>query len=339
MATEADALGLICVGLDGGPAPDPFQIGKGRKKPYPKGHESAEALVKHLEGYARSFYKNADAGAMLRPMVIACCENGDIVPLVNATSFSEAEKQSWTRLCRDLFKLWKVRHYAMISEAWMAESTPDDLDEDGHFKDDTLMPSQRADRKEVIFIAAADRRDRTYGLNLIMDRDFQTGKVVGFRNFIEGEASASQNFSGRFMSLLKESDPADGFDVHPHKNQDLIKTHAALCAMMGSLGMFPDKFGDRYEEFKERGITAASRLQRAFDALGSVPPEKVSRSAEAKEYADAMKVVHSIIKDIIPFMSEQTQTVFQRVMAEADAERAKEAEARASRVGNPHGHS
>ena len=165
------------------------KIGKGPSKEVPEEFRSAQSLHDHLVATHREFYANGDKDAMLQPMLMVVCGNGDIVPIM--TEFADEDgKEKFSALMRKAFRAWNVTRYAFVSESWMA--TYDDRSLSGG------MPSQREDRKEIVVTFAMERNGESVMSVLELIRDWNTGKVSDLRE-IDGFDAAP---SGRFAELF-----------------------------------------------------------------------------------------------------------------------------------------
>jgi hypothetical protein len=304
MADAADMFAFLGVGV--GTGFDPFKIGTGKKSPFPPGHESAEALLDHLTDYARTIYLAPDATAetQLRPMVIACCANGDVVPLVNVGLFDADEKDAWADMCRKVFKEWNVKHYGLIVEAWAATPRADDLTLSGGLKENAMRPSERDDRVEVVMITAEDRRGRTKGRTLEIVRDYATGKVADLRPILE-DIGEEAMLRGRFASLLKEPEPI-AQPVHPCANEEVLNRHHAVATMLSLIPEIRD-LGDRREEFVARAYDLNGRLMLHFDRVRTVPVHRLKGSPDVRDYERTMREVQTFLLELMPFMPQEIQ--------------------------------
>lgn len=168
---------------------DVKNIGKGPVKKLPEEFRSSQSLHDHLVAAHRTFYANGDKDAMLKPMLMVVCANGDIVPIL--TEFSDEDgKEKFAATMRRAFRTWNVIRYAFVSESWMA--TYDDRSLSGG------MPSQREDRKEIVVTFAMERDGASVMSVLELIRDWNTGKVSELREMDGFDGPPS----GRFAQLF-----------------------------------------------------------------------------------------------------------------------------------------
>ena len=305
---------LIGVGMGGQPL-NPFEIGKGKKKNLPETHRDAEALLADLVRYVRNFYLDGthDPARQLQPMVVACCNNGD--------GFAEEEhKQQWSKLCRKFFKEWDVRHYGMVTEAWMAMASPDEVTLGGKAKRNIRMPSEREDRQEVVFVNTADRRDRRYMVALEMIRD-HTGQVVDLKELYSANPDdLSSRFSGRFANFLvpETSIYGDREPIHPCDDREFKARHESTLTMLMGIAQQRPTLGEKTDELVARGLKLAGQLSLAWDRLRAIPLAKLQRDhAVYDEYNSLIEQnVLAIITDMMPYFSPETQDLFRRMVAE-----------------------
>lgn len=144
--------------------------------------------TQHHEYFARP---DTQADDQYRPMLFAVCENGQVVPILTDFS-SDQEKDFFCAQMAVAFKLWRVVRYSFAMEAWFAT---DITEENKH-----LAPSQREDRKEMIFTSVIDKDGSSAFSALEMIRDWQTGKVTELRDMTD--QFKGTEFGGRFANLL-----------------------------------------------------------------------------------------------------------------------------------------
>jgi hypothetical protein len=298
-------------------AGDPAEIGKGKKKPLPDSHRTAEKLEGWLEKYARNAY--AEGTKEIRPICVAVCANGDIVHLLNGSNFHERDKQRWVKTLRTAFKGWNVKHYGLISEIWMAAYEGDQIDETGKIRKDAPQPSAHKQRHEAVGIMTADRRGRKRIRTLLIERDHATGAVTKLHE-MGGEG---RNYAGRMLDLLEDYSEHDGFNTHPCEIAEWVKGHEMSLMWLGSIALSEEKFGDQYEAFKARSEALAERLSAAFEALKATPIEKLEQDdAPLKAYEAVRDEMQPLMSSMKPYFSQALQDLITQKEAEMAAQKA-----------------
>jgi hypothetical protein len=236
---------------------DVTKIGKGPKKPLGKDYRSVKNLAAHMVQYLRDWWADPeqDGSSEFRPMVIAVCKNGDIVPIVVDASFDEDNKDAFVEQCRTMFKVWGVERYVFTSEAWLAESRQEDTSR-GVPKED--MPSQREDRLEVTIVTAIERGKSVFTC-LEMIRDWDTGKVNELREMKEifgAPVSQLEGLSkGRFSTMLEEP-------VAPEVPDNLQYTLDVLRVVLDVPEAMRSDIKD-FDRWKKHGASLSARLEAA----------------------------------------------------------------------------
>lgn len=172
---------------------DVTQIGRGPKVEMDPIFGSVQTMCDYMTAQHKEYFAHADAEAddQYRPMLFAVCENGEIVPIL--TDFQSDEQKDF--FCAQMavaFKLWRVVRYAFAMEAWFTDNV---TEENKH-----IAPSQRDDRKEMIFTSVIDKDGSTAFSSLEMIRDWTTGKVTELRDTTD--RFKGTDFGGRFANLL-----------------------------------------------------------------------------------------------------------------------------------------
>lgn len=236
---------------------DPDTIGKGPKKPLPRRFQTLDGLLDAHEEHVRAWWKEhgSDASASHRPMIIAVCKNGDIVPVMAMLAFDEAMKDQFADHMRGLLHQWRAERYVFISEAWLAEidTTKDDPGWEH------LPPSQRNDRKEIMMLVAADRK-KTKERMLEMVRDWTTGCVTELKADPKRDEAAA-SMGGRFSTLLQPLD--NPLDAEEHQERlTLLETALHLR------GAVPERIDD-FKRTRDWGRALWAEVEAARKAVES----------------------------------------------------------------------
>jgi hypothetical protein len=152
---------------------------------------SLDQLVAHALGHARNMLIGKP-NAMLLPIFHIQFKNQPdaIVPM---SWRDEAEKSARIRRLRLVMRAFRasIVNYAFLTEAWVAS-------QDHPFRDDDLLPNQREDRKEIVFIQACDGLDSVVKCwNIVRDDN------AVITDLIEDKKGVGE-FSGRMANLLED---------------------------------------------------------------------------------------------------------------------------------------
>jgi hypothetical protein len=109
---------------------------------------------------------------------------------------SDLEKRLAIEAMRLTMREKQVQAYSMLTEAWMARATPDEVKQQEY---SGLPPSQRADRQEAVVIMAANRDGETRYRTLETVRA-RNGKCAELRQL----STEEHQFTGIFDNLLDD---------------------------------------------------------------------------------------------------------------------------------------
>lgn len=165
-------------------------LGRGPKQKMPPLFGDVTTLHEFLIGMHKKFYADADADAVLQPMVFVVCENGDVAPIMTAFDGDDT-KDAFAAFLRENFPKWGVVRYAFFAEAWAAV-----ID---HPKGEYVRPSQSDNRKEIVATVCIDRDGTQKMSTLELVRDWQTGKVIDLVTMDDYDGTG---IAGRFAELF-----------------------------------------------------------------------------------------------------------------------------------------
>ncbi|RYD68574.1 MAG: hypothetical protein EOP83_00575 [Verrucomicrobiaceae bacterium] len=271
---------MIAMDMQGNPVADgASKIGQGPAREIIADFASTDAVVQHLVQHARTYWLDAsdedkaEEGRSFAPMILAICQNGDVVPVVVGGGFDDEEKDAFVSAMREQFQKWGVVRYGFMSEAWVATY---DKGEDA-----SLRPAERMNRVEVMTICAADKDGNTSFTALEMVRD-ATARVVDLPVYqpLAGNKSAGSQFGGRFTTLLQEVPDED----------DNEQNNAAVLARLQMILNIPDAMeeilGDDFEALQAEGRAIWGRINEAVEKIGrasnTIEAQVASMAANAR---------------------------------------------------------
>lgn len=110
---------------------------------------------------------------------------------------SEEFKQIFALVTRFLIKNTGIVRYAFFCEAWVAEGYKMTELDSGEY----LMPSEREDKKEVLFVFVQDKDGSQSGGAYELIRNWKTGYVIDLKS-MRGPEGSIMDFAGRFADLF-----------------------------------------------------------------------------------------------------------------------------------------
>jgi hypothetical protein len=151
-----------------------------------------DQMIAVAEKYARSVLINKK-GVQLAPAF--CIENKDNIDVLVAPWRGLRERAMALNLIQFQMREMKAIAYSVVSEAWVAEE-PIEVN-----KRSGLMPSERSDRKEVVFIIAVNKQEKK-GIFFSIIRN-EKGIVI---DLIEQKDKTLSNdfLDGELVSLLDD---------------------------------------------------------------------------------------------------------------------------------------
>lgn len=170
-------------------------IGRGPAKPIPPEIETVEGFLDMIVAKHAEFYQE-NPNTEFRPMIIALCENGDMVPIMIGGDGSEEAKEAFCLQMGVAFKLWRVKSYVFSNEAWLSFAAASQINPDGTIDEDKSA-SKQPDRKEVLFTSAV-AKDGTSAHNCMeIIRDYKGGA-----HLVPYELPEGVTLGGRFANLF-----------------------------------------------------------------------------------------------------------------------------------------
>ena len=127
-----------------------------------------------------------DVGEIPAPVWMIETGEGELLIVLTPVD-DDTDKDMVAEAIRKLIKTSNADRYAMAMESWFASGTAESFN-------NSLMPSQRSDRKEGVFISAEDRNGETRAFVHEIER--KAGKVQ-----LKPPSSLGGNF-GRFANMF-----------------------------------------------------------------------------------------------------------------------------------------
>jgi hypothetical protein len=168
-------------------------------EPIPEKFSTVDKMIENAFDFAKDQMIGSDEDgdeSQMLPTWVLLTQNGQTIIMATPFDNGAMGKDMVAEVVKKLMTEAHVIRYTFASEAWVATQTTPPSSHD-------LAPSERNDRREVLMITGADRKngERIRIWNIVRDKDGVVTDLT-FEKEMEGLSAGSE---GRFTGLLEQA--------------------------------------------------------------------------------------------------------------------------------------